>query len=55
MYSQGCCSMHSHLITSYVDVLAGKQLQHLFQDRFQEAEGSIISLHENWHLNRISF
>ena len=54
IYLEGCCSKESHLITSNVDMLAGKQLQDLLQDRLQEVEGPIIPLLSNVSFDRYS-
>ena len=51
---EGCCSRWSHLVTSNVDMLTGKQLQDLLQDRLQEVEGPIIPLLSNVSFDRYS-
>ena len=40
----------SHLVATYVYVLAGKQLQDLIQDSLQEGEGPLIALHQQEHI-----
>ena len=34
---------HDHLVTTYVDVLAGKQADDLLQYAFQEMEGALLA------------